>query len=333
MRACKIYPNRISIFNLRSNENAAVRLMNRQIDLFEKQESPQEYENLKKTKKTWELSRQTKNKIKDSIQVLYQLAPARDIKINKKKTIRNFRCSFITLTLPSIQNHADQEIKKCLNRFLMNLRKVYGMQNYVWKAELQKNENIHFHLITDIFAPHQAIRYYWNKALKPLGYIEQYRIKFANMSLAKYAEYRQIPVNAARAGYVYGRRTNWESPSTESVESIHSPKKLAIYLAKYLSKSLSETEKDVSRIKAFGRVWARSQSISRLKLVSRWDWANIRSNIKSFKGWEKFFYVKSYEYVDMLYFKFENLTKPFKAFINQIFQDLAVSYGYPLYSP
>ena len=104
----------------------------------------------KQSKKSVNLSENSKRLLKQSIMGMYMLATPRTIKVNSKKFIYNFRTSFITVTLPAIQEHSDVEIKACLNLFLNNIRHHFKVKNYVWKAELQKNENIHFHLIFDI---------------------------------------------------------------------------------------------------------------------------------------------------------------------------------------
>ena len=126
--------------------------------------------NLEIKKKDFSLSYQSRAKLRDSIQLLHELSRPRNVFVNPRKRIFNFRSSFITLTLPAPQEHKDLEIKKCLNNFLTRIRTVYEVKNYVWKAELQGNENIHFHLIIDQYIPHMAVRYYWNLAINTLKY-------------------------------------------------------------------------------------------------------------------------------------------------------------------
>ena len=73
----------------------------------------------------------------------------------KSKVYQNpvqYKLTFITLTLPSKQIHSDNEIKsKCLNQFLIELKKNHSVSRYIWKAEKQENNNIHFHIIADKF--------------------------------------------------------------------------------------------------------------------------------------------------------------------------------------
>lgn len=279
------------------------------------------------------MSRQSKAKLRDSIQLLYQLSKPRTVYNGSKRVMKNFRASFITLTLPARQKTSDKEVKSALNNFLVNLRKVYGLKNYVWKAELQKNKNIHFHLVIDKYVPHHAIRYYWNLALKKWGYIDEYKAKFEGLTIQQYAKTRGIPVSEAGKGYRHGQRTNWTQPPTENVQLIKSAKTLAQYLSKYLTKPAKDEEEDIDRIQAFGRMWARSQSLSRLKLIKHWDWKSLRAVICSFPEYKRFFYVKTYDWVTILYFKFKGMSTEFKNWLYRRFNDDGKASNYPFPVP
>lgn len=89
-----------------------------------------------------------------------------------------FKTAFITLTLPSTQIHSDNKIiSSCLNSFLTECRKVHELHNYVWRAERQKNGNIHFHILIDTFIPWNDIRDRWNRIVNKLGYIDKFQEK------------------------------------------------------------------------------------------------------------------------------------------------------------
>jgi len=89
--------------------------------------------------------------------------------------------TFVTLTLPSKQIHHDNVIKnECLDPFLEWMRanetkKGWNVKAYLWRAEAQKEGNIHFHLICDRWIDHKAIRRKWNQLVERLGYISAYR--------------------------------------------------------------------------------------------------------------------------------------------------------------
>jgi len=85
---------------------------------------------------------------------------------------------FITLTLPSDQAHDDKFLKReLLQLFIKNLKNKYGLKNYLWINETQKNGNLHFHIITDIYVKNTAIQKIWNKILDKHGYIDKFEKK------------------------------------------------------------------------------------------------------------------------------------------------------------
>jgi len=80
-----------------------------------------------------------------------------------------------TLTLSSKQVHSDKEIKsKILEPFIKKLKYEYDIVNYFWRAEPQKNGNIHFHLVIDKFIDKIDLQDYWNDCQNKLGYVDRY---------------------------------------------------------------------------------------------------------------------------------------------------------------
>lgn len=300
-------------------------------------------ENLTIKKSSFNLSYQSQSKLRDSIQLLYELSKPRTAFVSSKKSIFNFRASFITLTLPSKQIHNDKKIKKCLNNFLVRLRQTYGVKNYVWKAELQKNENIHFHLVIDQYIPFQAVRYYWNLAINTLGYVDRYAQRMRKLSLAEYSKMRGQSVAHCLSAYQRGNKENWQNPPSEQAVAVRSKKQLAIYLSKYLtkpsksvpSKKSSDVEKtkisisEIARLRNFGRVWARSQSLSKIKLTSRWSWEDIREMLEQFADYKEFFTHKVYDYCEIFYFNFKAIPPLFRRIIHRIIRDIGKTYSYP----
>lgn len=329
MWVATLYPDRIAVRYDGDNRTASKKWEDAMLRKYN-----QSLKNLSEHKKTWRLSYQTKKKIHDSVAYLNQMAPKKTIKTKSGKLIYNFKTSFITLTLPSQQIHSDQEIKKCLNNFLTTLRTKFNVQNYVWKAELQQNQNIHFHIITDQYIHHHAIRYYWNKAINVLGYVDQYKGKFEKMSLKEYAESRKIDVSKAVNGYVYGRKTKWQSPGTENVQAIRNTKMLSYYVGKYITKPASEKEeitpKELERIKNFGRVWGRSQSLSRIKYITRYCWKSLKNMLKEIDAKMESFDRIVYDYCTVYYLNGSRKKKTIANWINRKMQELAITYNYPI---
>lgn len=228
------------------------------------------------TRQKNEMSPKARKRIRKAINWLTYLSETRNEKFSGGRIVRNFKVSFVTLTLPTKQMHSHQEItQKCLNRFLTVLRQKYKVQNYVWKAELQKNGNIHYHLTFDVFIHYLAIRREWNAAISKLGYITTYAKTFRTMTFEEYHYWRcqsgSENVNANKKAFAYGTATNWHSPNTTDVKSVKNVKNLASYLAKYLTKSPAKS--DVTGIIAdsvkelTGRLWFCSRSISSMASV------------------------------------------------------------------
>jgi len=142
----------------------------------------------------------------------------------------HFKIAFITLTLPSMQTHSDNQLKSdCLDSFLTEIRKGYGVKNYLWRAEKQKNGNIHFHIVVDRFIPHWQIKNRWNRILERLGYVTRFAEKHGH-----------------------------NDPNSTDVHSLKHVLNALAYLMKYATKD--EKNGDVQ-----GRVWGCSETLSNLK--------------------------------------------------------------------
>jgi len=117
---------------------------------------------------------------------------------------------FVTLTLPSLQQHSDTEIKReCLMVFIEELKRLYDVKYYFWKAEVQKSGNIHFHVVIDKFVHYGKLQYLWNSCLQRLEYINAFAEK-------------------------HGHR----NPPSTHVELIDSVQKAVSYVIKYVNKDL-----------------------------------------------------------------------------------------------
>ena len=111
-----------------------------------------------------------------------------------KKHNPNYLCTFVTLTLQAKQQHTDDEITRFLiNPFIVYAKKYFKVKYYVWKKELQKNGNVHFHFVCDKYIDHVSLRNAWNRLCNrgkvpgcatPFTYVDQYtatmKARFAN---------------------------------------------------------------------------------------------------------------------------------------------------------
>lgn len=327
MYVVQFYPNRI-VTTWRDSKrfgDGAISIVN---NSYKREVKKASLNNLKKNKSSVNLSSSSKRLIRDSINSMYILSKPRTIITPNKKIIYNYRQSFITLTLPSKQIHSDIEIKKCLNNFLTSLRQSIGIVNYVWKAELQKNENIHFHLVVDKYCSYQAIRHYWNKAINKLGYVDRYQEKFSKLSLKQYSIYRKLPVHKVIGAYTKGKLSKWCMPNSVDVVSVRTDKDVSNYLSKYFAKS-DDSNLDNERISSFGRVWSRSQSLSKLKYINKFTLDEINSYLQSLIKSKKGVYTKSYDYCKVIYLSISKMSKNLYKFFYNIVKCNAERYNYP----
>jgi hypothetical protein len=211
----------------------------------------------------------------------YLLLLANDKKATAQMTGRKFtfKVAFITLTLPSLQIHDDNEIKsKCLNQFLIEIRKKHNVKNYLWRAEKQKNRNLHFHILVDKFIPWSEIRDRWNRICNKLGYVDRYREEMKQFHAGGFQVRQELlkkwEYKAQVKAYKTGVATDWNSPNSTDVHSIRKVINIKSYIMKYMSKQPGTPEdpgnETTEEITQLGRIWGCNQELSKvqpLKLV------------------------------------------------------------------
>lgn len=284
------------------------------------------------------MSKASKRKIFDSINSMFVISPPRRINMKNNKQLYNFRLNFITLTLPSNQEHSDTFIKsECLNHLLTELRKFYQVKNYVWKAELQQNENIHFHLITDQYIDYQALRRRWNRILDKHGYIKAYQEKMQALTLTEYHELRnkatKCDFKQSAKAYAAGQQSKWRNPNSVDVRQVMNKKDLAIYLAKYIAKTdvkPEQPEELTERQINFGRSWSRSYSLAQLHYKNKFELSDIKRLIEYFK--ERADVVRKYvdTWCEVYYFNAQQLSAAFQKWHRKIIVENCKLYQYPI---
>lgn len=178
------------------------------------------------------VSYSARKQINTAIDWLLLLAKDKTTLNHATKTFYKWKVSFVTLTLAAKQCHSDNEIKaKLLNQFLIECKRTYGTKNYLWRAEAQKNGNIHFHIIFDKFIPWKEIRDRWNRIQNKLGYVDRFQEKFKH-----------------------------RNPNGTDVHSVIKVSNLAAYFSKYLTKN--QVEKGYRIIE--GKLWGLSTELSKL---------------------------------------------------------------------
>lgn len=148
------------------------------------------------------LSNKSADRLKECIKNLYAISKKKSIYQKSTEAYFQFKVNFITLTLPSKQIHPDKEIHKLIfEPFIRRLRIQYKGFMYVYKAEVQDNGNLHYHLNTNVFIHHEDLRTIWNKCCNKLGYVTRSGIKNPNSTDVKAVKNKTI-LSAYMAKYI-----------------------------------------------------------------------------------------------------------------------------------
>ncbi len=272
--------------------------------------------NLSKGFKRSGFSSASQKKCRKSINAIGLFAIQQKI-INRPNDFVTSAMSFITLTLPSSQVDDSRDISNvCLRYFFERFRKLGLLRNYVWKAEKQKNGNIHYHIATDSKINRGLVYRFWLSSVNALGYVDRFREKMRTLSFEEYCE---LPSNTGKDArtlgfrYAKGVRTDWRFPKCCDVRYCDSGDALENYISKYIAKEVDDAD-DV------GRVWSRSESVKALcekfsslqvPLSVIWDFMRYRHNRK----------FRIFDYCEKLY----NVFTGFKAFYSDLWSEVCTS--------
>jgi len=169
-------------------------------------------------------------RLRKAINILISLSEWKTAKHFKSGIEFQFKINFITLTLPSPQGSvSDKDLKKhCLQPWLKFWRRKTKGMSYVWRAERQKNGNLHFHICTDRYIYYKDIRDTWNRNLNRFGFIDRFESNHSH-----------------------------RDPNSTDVHSINKIQDLAGYLVKYMAK-LDPLEQKIE-----GKVWDASMNLKK----------------------------------------------------------------------
>lgn len=175
------------------------------------------------------ISSASRKKLITAIEFLYDATDWK-VSLNKKTgTQWKWKLNLITLTLPSPQNISDSELRRnYLNHFLIVLQTKFKCGGYIWRMEPQANGNAHFHIVTDVYFPHEALRYTWNKILDKSDFISRFREKNGH-----------------------------SNPNSTDIHSLQHVNDVSRYLAKYMSKN--HDGDNVRKID--GKLWGCSENL------------------------------------------------------------------------
>lgn len=155
------------------------------------------------------LSRGSAKNLKRAIENILAIAVEKESLNHKLNRMYKWKINFVTLTLPCAQgSHSDKDVKRvCLDNFLKSARRRFNLASYVWRAERQRNGNVHFHIISDVYMDHANLRLLWNHQLEKLGYID-----------------------------IFEKKHGHRNPNSTDIHSVSKIKNLGAYMVKYMCK-------------------------------------------------------------------------------------------------
>jgi hypothetical protein len=174
------------------------------------------------------LSAGARKRLAKACTLLVQSSKAKWIYNEVTKKQQYHRLSFITLTVsdPSKKLTGKEAHKLLLSHFLDWLRRTMHCNTYLWKAELQSNGQIHYHITTPSFINYQAIRDKWNNLQRSAGLLDKY----------------------------FSEHGHYDANSTD-IHEVRAAGDMAGYLLKEIGKQL-QNEKSLG-----GKVWDCSQNL------------------------------------------------------------------------
>lgn len=252
------------------------------------------------------LSKSSIKKSKRAIKYLIYNSSAKTAYNYKTQSRFTFKVSFITLTLSSKQIHSDKEIKKILlNQFLIEAKKKWKVEKYVWKSEKQKNGNIHFHILTDSFIPWSELRNCWNRIQNKLGYIDRYE-ELSHKKNPNSTDVHSMKNIKNVSAYMVKYMTKNETKKRLRVSSKERPKLSGLGKDK-LSLSIG-AKRYLGKMSDNGRIWTCSKQLSNIKGGCSELSLQIEEEIKRLqieKGSRRF----DKDYVSGVYYNSTTLTK------------------------
>lgn len=246
----------------------------------------------------------TQRKLKRAVNYLNFISKEKTAYLKGQKRNVKFRMTFVTLTLSSEQIHTDNEIKNVLlNQFIVECKKKYSLNNYIWRSEKQANKNVHFHFICDCFIPYQELTEMWNRIQNKLGYVDRYAEKMQKISYEDYKKtwrnWRNVDERVFKNAYAKGVKTNWRYPNSTDIHNLFFINNIDAYLIKYLSKE--EQNEGLE-----GRLWGCSQNLTNIRGAQEIIDSKINEEIETLKKQKGVRQVDG-EYYSVVLFSFESL--------------------------
>lgn len=240
---------------------------------------------------TGEMSKETKRKVKKMIDNFCTGVLAMKKVFIEKFGSSQINLTFVTLTLPSQQKHTDNEIKRTLlDHFLIICKRKYKHFEYFWRAEKQKNGNIHFHILTNYYIPHQWLKNTWNTVCEKLNYISEYSKNMQKMPFEEYynkfGKHSKKSFKDIKNYYIREKKDGWRNPNSTDIHAVGKINNITNYVMKYVTKSVDEqkkfdklTSEEKEKMTVKGRIWGASDSLKEIKSYELVIWEKNPTNL------------------------------------------------------
>jgi hypothetical protein len=161
-----------------------------------------------------EMSNGSVRRIKESCELMFAISVKKWYNHPLTGKRLSFRIGFLTTTLSAPQGMiTDRELKKgLLEPFLRKLKK-YGLRNYIWKAERQRNGNLHFHIFVDCFLDITDTRNIWNRLQAKYHFISD-----------------------------FGKKHGHHDPNSTDIKPVQTQEGMTQYMIKYMLKPTKKGE-------------------------------------------------------------------------------------------
>lgn len=333
-------PHRLSIYNTKVRKNPSLDPAIKTLTTSEKNKILANLHGGEYTAETrwhnFSISEQARKTMMLKINWLYFMAKSRYKKAISGVEIHNFKLNFITLTLSGKQEHPTAEItEKLFNQFLVEIRKIYKIENYVWRLEFQKNGNVHYHIVTDTYTDFHIVLKIWNRIQDKLGYIAKYTKKHIVMSLNDYVnaynDNGKVSFDTLKYRYARGKASSWKIPNSVDVKSVSSGKKISFYISKYFSKKENKNNAcnplDNKENSIGLRLWFCSRSLSKLTAIRDFVPAFNFNLLEHLYTAKDIFYV-AHDFCQSWFYSISTLVNESKAVISKLLRCYAIETGY-----
>jgi hypothetical protein len=170
------------------------------------------------------------------------------------------RLSFITLKITNAENiSAKEAYDSVFNHFLDYLTRTAGVRLFVWKAEMTRAGQIHYHITLPDMISHVDIRKKWNRLLRTAGYLSDYA--------KEHGHYDANSTDIHSVNDVENLSSYMVKAMTESIDNAEKIKKTRY--GKQVTGIAGEMTKDIqNREGTEGKIWGCSEVLSAAHYVA-----------------------------------------------------------------